>query len=590
VLAPEDDGSAMEAPRFSLAADIVELVVLTTDEIFLQTLREAVDASRRLWHVPSPDKVSDLLIAGGVGVLVLDVQALHETANVFIAEIKRQFPDLVIVVAGGRETETGLARLISEGTVYRFIHKPMSPGRARLFADAAVKKFDEQRKRGAARVSVAPLGAPANKGLLLGTAAAACALLGAIFLLRQGPVSRSTTVPEEHAATLHPAGAAAVPAAALPSNGGELARAENALLEDRLDEAATAIEAARKAGVESGRIFFLTAQLAKARDQQKAALAQSRQKPAPAARPDVDRAAQLASLAQQRIDEQHLIDPDGDSASYYVSEALRVNPASEPALAAQQALALGLLGSAKSAIDRRDFARAEVIIAAASGVAAAANVEHLQQMLAAARHQAEADTADQLLKSAQERLQQDRLVEPANDNAKFYLQSLRTLDATHAGLAAATQDLGARLVAKARRALGSQQYDAARGWLDEAASVGYSSPDALAARQELDASLAGQRFMADVVNANELTLVKSVAPVYPSNAEKAAIEGWVELDFTVSETGGVTAVSVRAANPSAVFEQAAIAALSQWRYKPMLHDGQPAAQRARIRIRFALAH
>ena len=67
VLAPEDDGRTMDSPRFSLASDIVELVVLTTDEIFLQTLREAVGLSRRLWHVPSPDKVSDLLLAGGVG-------------------------------------------------------------------------------------------------------------------------------------------------------------------------------------------------------------------------------------------------------------------------------------------------------------------------------------------------------------------------------------------------------------------------------------------------------------------------------------------------------------------------------------------
>src|SRR6202042_751454 len=42
-----------------------------------------------------------------------------------------------------------------------------------------------------------------------------------------------------------------------------LARAENALLEERMDEAAAAIETARKSGVESGRIAFLTAQLAK---------------------------------------------------------------------------------------------------------------------------------------------------------------------------------------------------------------------------------------------------------------------------------------------------------------------------------------
>jgi hypothetical protein len=52
-----------------------------------------------------------------------------------------------------------------------------------------------------------------------------------------------------------------------------LARAENALLEERLDLAAAAIETARRAGVEGGRIAFLTAQLAKSREQVKAAQA-----------------------------------------------------------------------------------------------------------------------------------------------------------------------------------------------------------------------------------------------------------------------------------------------------------------------------
>ena len=76
MLASDEEGGALDALRFSLASDIVELVVLTTDEVFLQTLREAVGGARRLWHVPSADKVSDLLVAGEVGILVLDVQAL----------------------------------------------------------------------------------------------------------------------------------------------------------------------------------------------------------------------------------------------------------------------------------------------------------------------------------------------------------------------------------------------------------------------------------------------------------------------------------------------------------------------------------
>ena len=89
MLASDEEDGTLDSLRFSLASDIVELVVLTGDEAFLQTLREAVGSSRRLWNVPSADKVSDLLVAGEVGILVLDVLALNETPSVFISQIKR---------------------------------------------------------------------------------------------------------------------------------------------------------------------------------------------------------------------------------------------------------------------------------------------------------------------------------------------------------------------------------------------------------------------------------------------------------------------------------------------------------------------
>src|ERR1700761_3657017 len=109
-------------------------------------MREAFGSARRLWHVLSSDKVSDLLIAGEVGIVVLDVQALTESATVFIGQSKRQFPDLVIVFAGHRDDENALAGLTRAGIVYRFIHKPMSPGRAKLFVEAAVKKYGERQR------------------------------------------------------------------------------------------------------------------------------------------------------------------------------------------------------------------------------------------------------------------------------------------------------------------------------------------------------------------------------------------------------------------------------------------------------------
>jgi protein TonB len=104
----------------------------------------------------------------------------------------------------------------------------------------------------------------------------------------------------------------------------------------------------------------------------------------------------------------------------------------------------------------------------------------------------------------------------------------------------------------------------------------------------LEATAAKQQFLANVVPAGGLTLVKSVRPIYPARANLNKIQGWVELDFTVAESGAVKDIAVHAASAPGVFEDAAISALSQWRYRPMQRDAKSVAQRARIRIRFAL--
>jgi protein TonB len=105
----------------------------------------------------------------------------------------------------------------------------------------------------------------------------------------------------------------------------------------------------------------------------------------------------------------------------------------------------------------------------------------------------------------------------------------------------------------------------------------------------LDSALAKQKFLSNAVSASELTLLKSVQPKYPEKAELDRLQGWVELDFTVAESGEVKDVAVHGASAPGRFDQAAIAALSQWRYRPVMRDGKPVPQRARIRIRFNLA-
>jgi TonB family protein len=512
VLASDEDGGTLQTLKFSLASDIVELLVLTGDEVFLQTLHEAVGGASRLWHVWSADKVSDLLVTGQVGIVVLDVQALHEAASVFVAQIKRQFPDLVVVAAGLRDDEALLAGLISAGLVYRFIHKPMSPARATLFAQAAINKYEKQRRRAAA----APLykrAAPASRAWRIACTIGALALIAATAWM----VYRSSG--EEVATT--PAGEPADNPADADARAGLaevheqlLARAENALLEERLNEAAAAIEAARKSGVDGSRVAFLTAQLAKSRAQIKAAQArveqQRRARAAPKAKED--RVAPLLTL-----------------------------PGDEGAAQAPAAIDTGV------------------------------------------------DVWGQLLRNAYERLLQDRLIEPANDNAKYFYLTLKQLDPGNAALSSVLHDLGTRLAAKARRALILGQYAAAKSWLEEEGAIGFSSAEVSSAQQDLDAALAKQNFMTNLVPANQLTLLRTVRPLYPIKARDAKTEGWVDVEFTVSETGKVQDVALRAASIPGVFEDAAVKAVYQWRYRPILRDAKPVPVRTQIRIRFTLS-
>jgi tetratricopeptide (TPR) repeat protein len=428
VLASHDDSGALDALQYSLASDIVELVVLTRDELFLQTLREAVGSARRLWHVLRPEKVSDLLVAGEVGIVVLDVATMHDNASVFVAQINRQFPDLVVVVAGNRAAEIELAPLISAGTVYRFIHKPMSPGRARLFAEAAVRKYGEQRLRA---TQPAERRAPQRNYLPAGIATvAALAVIVAVFWAlgtgsHQGanrPVGGGKTV-SGHTALLARA-QAALASNRLTAPAGDnalelylqasaqspadpaaragladvrdrlLARAENALLEERLDEAAAAIETAHRSGVESGRIAFLTAQLAKLKDQVRAA--RTRAAAAKTTAPGIDdkaaeRVSGLVALAKARLDAGQLIEPEHDDARYYVEAALSIDPADDAVQDVRQALAMRLLSAAHGAIERRDFEHAAEWLHAADGIASPSNLETLQTLLSGARQESQAD-------------------------------------------------------------------------------------------------------------------------------------------------------------------------------------------------------
>ena len=95
--------------------------------------------------------------------------------------------------------------------------------------------------------------------------------------------------------------------------------------------------------------------------------------------------------------------------------------------------------------------------------------------------------------------------------------------------------------------------------------------------ESLDLHVAGR----DGVTSPEL--IHKVHPEYPVEARRQSAEGSVTVGVIVLEDGSVGETCVmRSSRPGVGFEEAAIAAISWWRYKPMLKDGAPVKVTFRI--------
>ena len=89
-----------------------------------------------------------------------------------------------------------------------------------------------------------------------------------------------------------------------------------------------------------------------------------------------------------------------------------------------------------------------------------------------------------------------------------------------------------------------------------------------------------------MVGANSLARTEYVAPKFPAATRNRNMSGWVELEFTVRTDGSTGDIVVTNSSPRKTFDAAAVTAVGQWRYKPVMHDGKAVDQRASIRIRF----
>ena len=534
------------------------LVALTDEAALATTLEELSTYGIAVSLVDDSSGLADALLASPHSIALIDAAASAVPVEQLVDSIAAQFPDTRLLVAGNSLDQGVLATRIASQRVYRFVHKPASAQRLKLFYDAASRPADAARNGATTTVEVLrmPADAPAGGGglsgrsrsMLIAVAAAVLLIAGTAWLFR--PSGKPAVAAPTKAATSKPVDALVQRAdqafaqsnfvgtqgtsaselyqqalAAAPDD--ERARSgyarsveygmrgvEDALTLGQLDVAEQRIAAIRAVAPRSSRLDFLGSQLTRARDQ---ASTDASRKTA------LDgRQAQLRSQLQDGNDALHrgaLLEPSDDSAVFHLRNAERIAPGEAQVLALRAAIAAKLVTGAESDLAAGQIQTSRRLLDAAVILGAEASVvERL-------RRQADRQTAE-----------------------------------TAAAAAARTASVAAAP--------------------PEPAAV------AAAAEPAPVADTAPKRSGPTAVSASSLKRTRAVDPEYPSRALLKGISGWVEMEFTVQTDGWVRDIQVRQAEPVGMFDGAALEAMRHWRFAPVLKDGKAVDQRAWIRMRF----
>jgi protein TonB len=90
---------------------------------------------------------------------------------------------------------------------------------------------------------------------------------------------------------------------------------------------------------------------------------------------------------------------------------------------------------------------------------------------------------------------------------------------------------------------------------------------------EIDTDLSIGGASISITDGEMLPLV-NVTPTYPTRAASRGIEGWCQVSFTVTDTGGVRDVVVVDAEPAGIFDTSSIRAAEKFKFQPKVVDGK----------------
>ena len=126
-------------PSAAVGAATIDILVITKDGEFLTTIRESSRGMHNVHHANTLKQAEEAVRKHKVGVAVVDAAMVGDNVEKLAQHLRKLQKRLVAIVAGRRDDGEMLMDLINRGKVYRFLLKPVSPGRARLAVEASVK-------------------------------------------------------------------------------------------------------------------------------------------------------------------------------------------------------------------------------------------------------------------------------------------------------------------------------------------------------------------------------------------------------------------------------------------------------------------
>jgi TonB family protein len=517
--------SQLDSPMFTDAPAPVAIAALTQDRALIGLLRSTIDPSHDLILVTSEDELAPHLNSRRVSAALLDSMFIEGDLGAMAERLRETWPDLVLVVVGTAEEQSKVASQITSGVVYRFLHRPVSAPRVRLFVEAALRRHEvenvertlEQQRPDFTKFEPQKSESPRDPAtrIKLGAALGVAGLLlvaGVSYLL-----SRDDTGGEAVAQVVSEPPAESAPAV-------DAEPTPPAASDDGLTRAGSTVPAAAPAPPPQSAIPEekpLPARPAPAPaaaaptatpvapsmkvSESAVELAPQTPAPAPALTHEQKLRAQLAQ-AESALQRGELASPPGRNAVELFRGALELDPGNTLAKGGLVRVADRLLSAAERAITGGNAVDAKKMVDVAEQLTpATARGAFLMMQIEMERERAvltqrrDTDASDKsekgstYLRLAGARLRSGALIEPAEDNARFYLEAARQIVPDDPALAEISRGLQREFLSRAAAAATSGHAADTERWLANADGAGAPRSDMANIRRSLQDTLIGTR-------------------------------------------------------------------------------------------------